>query len=112
MVDCGGWGIRRTRYGGDHTAGRDDRLSDPRTDAARVLAIYTHPYWARQGIGSLLLDLGEQAARRAGIKTIALGSTAAGEPLYRARGYIETSREAHIAANGAYNLIILIHKNL
>ncbi len=112
MVGCGGWGKRRTLYGGDHTAGRDDTLSDPAVDAARIRAMYTHPDWTRQGIGTLLLDLGESAARVAGFGTIELGSTIPGEPLYLARGYVEVGRETHPAANGADNVIITMAKAL
>ena len=112
MAGCGGWGKRKTLYGGDHTVGRDDSLSDPATDAARIRAMYTHPDFTRQGIGSLLLELGENAARAAGFKTIELGSTVPGEPLYLARGYRELSRETQIAANGADNVIIHMSKPL
>lgn len=112
LVGCGGWGKRRTLYGGDHTAGRDDSLSDPTKDAARIRAMYTHPEWTRRGIGSLLLDLGEEAARAAGFRTIELGSTLAGEPLYRARGYVEFDRETHVGANGADNVVIHMRKPL
>ena len=38
LVGCGGWGKRRTLYGGDHTVGRDDSYSDPTVDAARIRA--------------------------------------------------------------------------
>ena len=106
LVGCGGWGKRRTLYGGNHTAGRDDSFSDPANEAARIRAMYTHPSWVRRGIGSLLLELGEAAARDAGYKTIELGSTVPGEPLYAARGYREVSRETQVAANGADNIII------
>ena len=112
LVACGGWGKRKTLYGGDHTAGRDDSLSDPDTDAARIRAMYTHPDWTRLGIGTLLLDLGESAAREAGFKTIELGSTVPGEPFYIARGYAEVSRETNIAANGAKNVVIKMIKAL
>ena len=111
LVGCGGWGKRRTLYGGDHTTGRDDSLCDPNIDAARIRAMYTHPDWARRGIGTLLLDLGEAAARAAGFLKIELGSTIAGQPLYLARGYIELSREMHIAANGADNTVIKMTKS-
>lgn len=112
LVGCGGWGRRRTLYGGDHTAGRDDSLADPATDAARIRAMYTHPAWTRRGIGTLLLELGEAAARAAGFRIIELGSTLAGEPLYRARGYVEIERETHVGANGADNVVILMRKAL
>lgn len=109
---CGGWGKRRTLYGGDHTKGRDDRFSDPATEPARIRAMYTHPDWARKGVGSLLIDLGETAARKAGFKTIELGATLPGEPLYRARGYEEFYREEQIAANGSIATIIHMRKVL
>ena len=112
LVGCGGWGKRRTLYGGDHTAGRDDSFANPETDAARIRAMYTHPDWTRRGIGTLLLDLGENAAREAGFKTIELGSTIPGEPLYLARGYKELDREEHIGANGAPNIVIRMRKEL
>jgi len=92
LVGCGGWGRRKTLFGGDHTPGRDDSLSDPRVDAARVWAMYTNPDWVRKGIGGLLLNSAETAAREAGFKTIELGATLSGEPLYLAKGYREVSR--------------------
>ncbi len=112
IIGCGGWGKRRTLYGGDHTAGRDDSLSDPVTEAARIRAMYTHPQWTRQGIGSFLLDLGESAARGEGFKTIELGATIPGEPLYLARGYVELERATTVAANGSNNVVIKMAKIL
>ena len=112
LVGCGGWGKRKTLYGGDHTVGRDDSLSDPSIDAARIRAMYTHPEWARRGIGTYLLELGEDAARVAGFKQIELGSTVPGEPLYLARGYVELSRETNIAENGEENIVIKMTKSL
>lgn len=112
LVGCGGWGKRKTLYGGDHTKGRDDRLSDPASDAARIRAMYTHPNWTRLGIGSLLLNLGEDAARQAGYKKIQLGSTIAGEALYLAKGYKEISREITLSNNGSKNTVITMEKPL
>ncbi|NKB38395.1 MAG: GNAT family N-acetyltransferase [Gammaproteobacteria bacterium] len=112
MVGCGGWGKRKTLYGSDETIGRDDRFSDPTVDPARIRAMYTHPDWIRCGVGTLLLDLGEKAARDAGFKSIELGATLSGEPLYLARGYIESNRETQIAANGSENIIITMLKRL
>tara|TARA_R110000803_G_C11891261_1_gene310968 strand:+ start:149 stop:709 length:561 start_codon:yes stop_codon:yes gene_type:complete len=112
MVACGGWGKRRTLYGGDQTAGRDDSLADPAVHAARIRAMYTHPDWTRRGIGSLLLDLGESAARAAGFKAIELGATVPGYPLYLARGYVEFRREDLTGANGRPSTVIHMRKAL
>ena len=112
MAGCGGWGKRRTLYGGDHTIGRDDTYSDPAVDAARIRAMYTHPEWIRCGVGTYLLEVSEASARSAGFKTIELGSTLPGEPFYLARGYKEVARETHIAANGANNVVIKMEKAL
>ena len=112
LVGCGGWGKRRTLYGGNHTKGRDDSLSDPAMEAARIRAMYTHPAWTRKGIGSLLIKLGEDAARAAGFKRIALGSTLAGEPLYLAKGFKEVSREVFQGENGSDNTVITMEKSL
>lgn len=112
LVGCGGWSRRRTLYGGDKTAGRDDSLSDPSRDPARIRAMYTHPAWTRRGVGSMLLDLGEAAARAEGFKTIELGATIPGEPLYKARGYAEFARDETIGADGVRNVIIRMRKTL
>ncbi len=112
LVGCGGWGRRKTLYGGDQSVGRDDSLSNPDCDAARIRAMYTHPDWARRGIGTWLLSLGESAARDAGFKTIELGSTIPGEPFYLACGYEEIERYTHIGANGADNVVIKMMKLL
>ncbi|MEL7374788.1 MAG: GNAT family N-acetyltransferase, partial [Pseudomonadota bacterium] len=87
-------------------------LSDPATEPARIRAMYTHPDWTRRGIGTLLLDLGEQAARDAGFSTIELGSTIPGQPLYSARGYEEVETYVTQGANGADNTVIRMVKAL
>ena len=112
MVGCGGWGKRKTLYGGDHTVGRDDSLSDPAKDPARIRAMYTHPDWGRKGVGSYLIKLGEESARKAGFKRIELGATTAGEPLYIAKGFREIERDIMIADNGEKNIIIKMTKDL
>lgn len=112
LAGCGGWSRRRTLYGGDRTAGRDDSLSDPARDPARIRAMYTHPGWTRRGVGSMLLALGEAAARAAGFRTIELGATISGEPLYKAAGYVEFGRDETERAGGVKNVVIRMRKNL
>lgn len=89
---CGGWSRRNTLYGGDHTGGRNAALLDPAVDAARVRAMYTHPSFIRRGIGRLILDNCEAAARSEGFGRLQLAATLAGEPLYRAYGFQEVER--------------------
>ena len=78
-----------TAYGGDHTAGRDDRMLDPATEAAKVRAMYTHPDHTRKGVGRLILEACEAAARAAGFSRVEMAATMGGAPLYRACGYHE-----------------------
>ena len=92
MAGCGGWSRRATLFGHNHTAGRDARLLDPATEAARIRAMYTAPAFVRRGVGRQILDLCEAAARKEGFLRAELGATAGGEPLYRACGYRELER--------------------
>jgi GNAT superfamily N-acetyltransferase len=89
VVGCGGWSARATLYGGDASiVARDPAPLDPATDAARVRAMYTDPAYVRQGIGRMILDLCEGAARKAGFRRTEMMATLSGEPLYRACGYL------------------------
>ncbi len=88
MVACGGWSKRKTPYGSDHRPGREDTLLDPDTDAAKIRAFFVHPDWTRKGIGSLILDECEEAARNAGFSKFEMGATLTGVPLYEKRGYV------------------------
>lgn len=87
IAGSGGWSRRATLYGGDHTPGRDAATLDPIVDAARVRAMYTHPDFARRGVGRLILGLCETASAEAGFRRVELMGTLSGEPLYRACGY-------------------------
>ena len=87
LVGCGGWSRRATLYGGNHSAGRDPRTLDPATERARIRAMYTHPDHARKGIGRLILETAENAARDEGFAAIEMAATMSGRPLYRACGY-------------------------
>jgi GNAT superfamily N-acetyltransferase len=87
IAGCGGWSARTTLYGGDHSPGRDAHGLNPAIDAARVRAMYTHPDFARRGVGRLILSLCEVAAREAGFSRVELAGTLAGQPLYEACGY-------------------------
>jgi GNAT superfamily N-acetyltransferase len=92
VVASGGWSRRKTPFGGDHSPRRDDSLLDPATDAARIRAFFVHPDHARRGLGSLLLETCEKAARAAGFTRAELTSTLTGVALYQARGFVAGER--------------------
>jgi len=100
IVGCGGWSKRKTLYGGDHWTGRHDELLDLRHDAARIRAFFIHPKWARQGIGSMILEACEEAAKTAGFTRLEMGATLTGVPFYRAKGYIATEHLEVPLGNG------------
>ena len=69
-----------------------DPLLDPKADAARIRAFFTHPEWARQGIGRRIIQACEEAAKAEGFTRLELVATLPGEPLYAAMGYVVTER--------------------
>ena len=87
IAACGGWSKRQTLSGGDHWTRRDDTVLDPATDAARIRAFYVDPARARRGLGTLLLETCETAARAAGFRRFEMAATLTGVALYEARGY-------------------------
>lgn len=94
-VGCGGWSRRRTLFGGDAVAGKDDQELDPARDAARIRAFFVKPGWTRRGIGGRILRACEAAAQAAGFAEFELMATLTGIALYRAHGY--ECREPHDA---------------
>ena len=112
LVGCGGWSRRRTLYGGNHTVGRNDDFANPSTESAKIRAMYTHPDHTRQGIGKLILSLGENAARAEGFISIELGATASGILLYEKCGYSVIGDLAKPDATGVIVPIILMRKVL
>ncbi len=112
LVACGGWSRRRTPYGSDDRPGRDDSFLDPRTDAAKIRAFFVHPTWGRQGIGSRILALCEEAACAEGFTRFEMGATLTGIPLYRRHGYVEQERIDLPLANGEKLPIVRMTRSL
>ncbi len=88
IVGCGGWSKRKTLYGSDHWTGREDALLDPLREAAKIRAFFIHPAWARRGVGSMILQACEDAARAAGFTRYEMGATLTGAKLFGVKGYV------------------------
>ena len=112
MVGCGGWSKRKTPYGSDHRPGREDALLDPATDAAKIRAFFVHPDWARQGIGSMIMEECEGAASLAGFTRFEMGATLSGIPLYERYGYSAVERVELPLANGESLPIVKMTKSV
>jgi GNAT superfamily N-acetyltransferase len=111
-VAGGGWSKRKTLYGGDQYAQREDSLLDPARDAAKIRAFFVHPDWARRGIGTLILEACENAARDAGFTRLEMGATLSGVAFYRARGYAALENLEVRLSNGEMLPIVRMAKEI
>ncbi len=94
-------------YGGDRWIGREDSLLNPSRDAAKIRAFFIHPAWARRGVGTLILDACEAAARAAGFTRFEMGATLTGAKLFGVKGYVAVRRIEVPLVNG--ELLPVIH---
>ena len=106
LIGCGGWSKRKTLFGGDAWNAREDSLLDPRRDAAKIRAFFVHPDWARHGIGTMILDASEAAARSAGFTRCEMGATLTGVPFYQSKGYAQIEHfEIPLGASESFPII-------
>jgi GNAT superfamily N-acetyltransferase len=112
IVGCGGWSKRRTLFGGDHWSGRHDTLLDPKQDAAKIRAFFVHPAWARNGIGSMILEACETAATSAGFTRLEMGATLSGVPFYKAKGYESLENIDVPLGNGESMIVVRMAKRI
>jgi ribosomal protein S18 acetylase RimI-like enzyme len=110
IVGCGGWSKRKTLYGGDRWTGREDALLDPIRDAAKIRAFFIHPQWARRGIGTILLEACESAAKAAGFTRFEMGATLTGAKLFATRGYLAVKPISIPLVNGESLPVIHMEK--
>ncbi len=110
LLGCGGWSRRRTLFGADAVADRDDSLLTPGVDAARIRAFFVHPDAARQGVGAAILSACEAAAAGAGFVALELGATLTGLPFYRRYGYDPIARRDAPLPSGDSLAIVAMRK--
>jgi N-acetylglutamate synthase-like GNAT family acetyltransferase len=112
LAACGGWSYRKTLCGSDAFTARDSAILHPATDFAKIRAIFVHPNWARQGLGTLILSHCEAAAQAAGFTRFEMGSTITGAKLYALRGYLEREHITIPLPNGEDLAVIRMEKTL
>jgi GNAT superfamily N-acetyltransferase len=87
IVACGGWSRRDKLFSGSaDQEGRARRL-DPRTEPARVRAMFVRSDWTRRGLGTRILEACEAAARAEEFSSLSLMATLPGVPLYERFGF-------------------------
>lgn len=104
LAGCGGWSKRGTLYGASHyDHSRNDVMLDPARDPARIRAFFTHPKFARKGVGRALLERCEDEARKSGFRCMEMAATLPGVPLYAAHGY-ETFETFDVPLPGGHSI--------
>jgi GNAT superfamily N-acetyltransferase len=88
IIGCGGWSRRKTLFGSDTRAERDDAWLDPAVDAAKIRAFFIDPAHARRGLASRILARCEAEAHHAGFRRLEMMATLPGVRMYSACGYI------------------------
>jgi GNAT superfamily N-acetyltransferase len=112
VVACGGWSMRKTLFGSDHGPNRSSEMLDPGRDAAKIRAFFVHPNWARRGLGRLILNRCEEAARARGFRRLEMGATLTGVPMYAACGYGKDETIEVPLANGLSLTVVRMSKTV
>jgi GNAT superfamily N-acetyltransferase len=71
-----------------------------------------HPHWARRGIGGLILEACESAAREAGFMRLEMGATLSGVAFYKAKRYSAVVNQQVPLDNGEMLPIVKMAKDL
>lgn len=87
IVASGGWSLRKAHTSGPNAPVDAAAQLDPETEPARIRAMYTHPDFARKGIGRVILNVAETGARLAGFRRAELIASPVGEKLYATCGW-------------------------
>jgi len=113
IVGCGGWSRRKTLYGASiYSLSRDSELLNPELDAAKIRAFFIHPDFARQGVGTLILEACEREAEAHGFKSVEMMATLPGVKLYAARGYTGNEKVSVPVGEDVSIICVKMRKNL
>jgi GNAT superfamily N-acetyltransferase len=100
LVASGGWSFRRTLFGGDGVANRDNSRLNPDADPAHIRAFFIDPSAARAGIGTQILLQSEADAAAQGFSRYDMMATLTGRPFYARHGYRAGSEFSYTLPEG------------
>lgn len=112
IAACGGWSFRHTLFGSDAGKVRNAARLDPKIEPARIRAFFVRPMFARQGLGSWLLNYCEQQARAAGFRSLSLGATAPGRRLYEKHGFVAQDSQQVDLGGGLSITVVSMSKQM
>lgn len=110
IAACGGWSKRAALFGANSLTKAQAEFLDPKKDAAKIRAFFVSPKYARQGLGKLILETAENAARKEGFKKFELGATLTGIPFYTLFGYKKIREINSPLPNGEFLPIVMMGK--
>ena len=112
LVGCGGWGKRKTLFGGDQYSSRDTGYLDPQSEAAKIRAFFIHPDHARKGIARAILSHCESEARAQGFRALELMATLPGIEFYKSCDFSATGNFDLDVAEGVTLQLVPMRKEL
>ena len=112
IVGCGGWSKRKRLYAGSGSSEGDAQFLDPKTDAARIRAMFVVPQFERRGIGRLILERCEREARDAGFRKVELMAMLSGHAMYLRSGYRDVEEVPAKLEDGTPYPLIKMEKQL
>jgi N-acetylglutamate synthase-like GNAT family acetyltransferase len=111
LVGSGGWSFRRTLFGGDGVANRDDSRVNPDVDPAHIRAFFIDPGAARAGVGTRILLQSEADAAAQGFSRYDMMATLTGRPFYARHGYHAGSEFSYTLPGGLGFLLVHMEKS-
>tara|TARA_R110002050_G_scaffold112748_1_gene227123 strand:- start:2019 stop:2573 length:555 start_codon:yes stop_codon:yes gene_type:complete len=92
LLGCGGWSRRKKLYAGPKSEFFEGPLKeaeflDPDTEPARIRAMFVDHSSGGKGVGSLILETAEKAAREFGFTRGSLGAMLSGLGFYEKKGW-------------------------
>jgi hypothetical protein len=111
IIAVGAWSFRAALVGNFHPDYEGDALDvlDPAVHPARLRGFFSHPCYARRGLGCTLAEMCERSAASAGFTSLELMTTPTGRRLFLACGFEDLEPVTHVFPNAvaapAYRMI-------